>query len=128
VRWRRPPFEVHAHHAAVSHDGRWLIAADRERHAFMLFDCSTGELKYRVPSDAEVNALAVADDGKSFFTGDVNGSVSVWSLEHGQKLFDLAHFASQVEALCSTEHSVLAAVVEQLDDLKVRRTYEFSTD
>jgi WD40 repeat protein len=128
VRWRRPPFEVHAHRAAVSHDGRWLIAADRERHALMLFDCSTGELKYRVPSDAEVNALAVADDGKSFFTGDVNGTVSVWSLEHGQELFVLAQFASQVEALCSTEHSVLAAVVEQFDDRKMRRTYEFSTD
>jgi WD40 repeat protein len=89
----------------------------------MLFDCSTGELKYRVPSDAEVNALAVADDGKSFFTGDVNGTVSVWSLEHGQELFDLAQFASQVEALCSTEHSVLAAVVEQFYDRKMRRTY-----
>jgi serine/threonine protein kinase/WD40 repeat protein len=128
IRWRRPPFQDHAQVAAISRDGRWLAAGDKERHALMLIDCRTGDVKYRVPCDGQVNTLAVADDGVSFFVGDVNGVVSVWNLELGQKLFDLARFDSQIEYLYPTERSVLAAVTKKVDDRDVRCWYEFDIE
>ncbi|MCC6492056.1 MAG: protein kinase [Pirellulales bacterium] len=128
VRWRRPPFEVYANRAAMSRDGRWLIAADLERHALMLLDCSTGILKYRVPCHTRVGALAIADVGSSFFVGDVEGAVSVWSLEHGQKLFDLARLDSPVVGLYAAGRRVLAAVVKNMDGSNVRCSYEFSAE
>jgi serine/threonine protein kinase/WD40 repeat protein len=128
VRWRSPPFQDYAQRAAISRDGRWLVSGDEERHVVLLFDTRTGDVKYRAPCDARIVSLAVAADGKSFFTGDLNGAISVWNLEYGQKLFELADFDSQIELLRSTERSLMAAVYKEIDARKTLCWYEFELD
>jgi hypothetical protein len=128
IRWRRPPFEDYAQRAAISRDGRWLVAGDVNRHALMLFDCRTGDVKYRVPCLASAQALAVADDGRSFFVGDTNGVVSIWSLEHGQKLFELTKFDEPIERLCSVEGALLVALSKKVDHRDVLCWYEIDRD
>lgn len=73
---------------AAAPGGDLLAAASWDRH-IRIYDAASGGERLHLTLDSEVNAVAFAADGRTLFSGDKDGTISVWALPMGDKVGEL---------------------------------------
>jgi WD40 repeat protein len=106
----------HTFSKAVSSDGRWLVASDR--NVAVLWDLTVGKevRRYKGHSDEVVSAV-ISADGKWLASGTADGRATLWQLADGTRVRDFEALAPQINSLALTSDGArLVAACGSRDD------------
>jgi COMPASS component SWD3 len=106
--------------AAFAPDGK--VLATSHYRATKLWNLEDGKLMHALPESYYMNALAFSPDGKLLATGGTGGEITLWSVEKGQAIRELAYTGVDTTALAFDPDGDLLATGSAYGEVHLRRT------
>jgi WD40 repeat protein len=106
--------------AAFAPDGK--VLATSHYRATKLWNVEDGKLLHALPESYYMNALAFSPDGKVLATGGTGGEITLWSVEKGQAIRELAYTGEDTTALAFDPDGDLLATGSAYGEVHLRRT------
>jgi hypothetical protein len=98
------------------------VLATSHFRATKLWNVEDGKLLHALPESYYMNALAFSPDGKLLATGGTGGEITLWSVEKGQAIRELAYTGVDTTALAFDPDGDLLATGSAYGEVHLRRT------